>query len=306
MGIKNLMLLIKKFAPNSLKERTVEDFKGQIIGVDSNMMLYKAVYAIRKNGYDIKSESNNKLITTHIHGFLLKLKAFKKYDITPVFVFDGVQPKIKQHTLDQRKQIQQKSKQLYDKAVVEQNKEGVKKYFYMSSDLTQDEINDVKTLIKLFGYTVVQAPEESDSQLGYMSYTGLINSVISDDMDILLFGAKSLLKNFSVNKHRKFVEINLDDVKRQLGVTQKQLIDIGIISGCDYCGKAKGVGPVTAYKMIKNKADIKIDKVTQRYFRKPKVLDMKNIKILDNKIDRAGLTEFLKRFGYTDDQINKI
>ena len=59
MGIKNLMKLIRKYASESIKKTKIDEYKDKIIGIDTNLMLYKLIYGIRTNGYDIKNNNKN-------------------------------------------------------------------------------------------------------------------------------------------------------------------------------------------------------------------------------------------------------
>src|SRR5579885_1448971 len=99
MGIKNLMQIIKRFAPDSLKLTKITKYENSIIAMDANLLIYKIIFGIRINGYDLK---NDDLVVTHLFALLQKIKGFLKYNITPVFVFDGIPPKIKETTLKQR------------------------------------------------------------------------------------------------------------------------------------------------------------------------------------------------------------
>ena len=311
MGIKNLMLILKKYAPDAIQYTKIGDYKNKVIGIDFNLMLYKMIYGIRMNGYDIK---NGNIITTHIHSLLLKMRGFKKYGIIPVFVFDGISPQIKENTLKKRQEFQNFMKLKYNKAVSQDEK---KKYYFMKSGVTYQEIEDCMELIKIFGYTVVEAPEEADSQLADLIIKNKVDYIATDDMDILVFGGHKILKNFTVSDKKKIQEIDLDVIKKQTGLNQLQLIDLGILLGCDYCPSIKGIGTIGAYKLIKEHGDlesvmesknIKLSydhKVAKEYFLNSPVIDSNGIIINKLNIDRRGLIEFLKKFGYDDEKIKK-
>jgi flap endonuclease-1 len=134
MGIKNLMKIIQKYAPNSIKYTKISDYKNKIIAIDGNLMLYKNIFAIRLNGYDLK---NDEIVVTHLHSLLLKFQGFVRYNIIPVFVFDGMPPKIKENTMKQRTEFQNFMKMKYYKAVTQDEK---KKYYFMKSDIKKYKI----------------------------------------------------------------------------------------------------------------------------------------------------------------------
>lgn len=313
MGVTNLMNLIKTYAPKAIKYKNISDYKGKVLGIDANLMLYKIVMAIRRGGKDIKKGD---IVTTHIHGLLQKIIGLRKYGIIPVFVFDSSFPDIKEETLKKRKKIREGYKKKYEEAQIKNLQDEKKKYFYLQSDITKKEIKDVRNLIKIFGYQIIDSKEEADSELAVLSKKGVIDGVITDDLDILLFGGKNILKMFTVDKKKQIQEVDLDVLLKELDITQKQLIDIGIITGCDYCTKVKGIGPIKAYKLIKEyksldnlkkRKIIGLDfdhRIVRDYFINPP--KQKIIKYRKTNLDTYKLTKYLESFGYGLQDINKL
>ncbi len=310
MGVKNLMTIIKRYSPNSIKYTTIDNYKNKILGIDANLMIYKMVFAIRRNGYDIMK---NKIKVTHIHALLDKLIAFKKYNITPIFVFDGYFPKIKEDTMQKRKEFQKTTKKKYEKAIKVSDQDEQKKYYYMASNITSKELEECKTLISLFGYRWLNAIGEADSQLAYMSKQKMIDAIVTDDMDILVFGGTPILKNFSVSTQKKIQEINLNKLLKDLKITQKQLIYIAMIIGCDYCKDLKGVGPINAVKLVKDGVSLKgipLNKQVFEYFNNPEVIDkiMLELPEISRKkyVDYIGIKRLLLKKGYNKEKILTI
>ena len=304
MGVRNLIKLIQKYAPSAIKQKKITDYKNKTLAIDFNLMIYKMIYAIRRTGQDIK---NGDIIITHLHALLLKIKGFIRYNITPVFVFDGIPPEIKEETLKKRSEFQLVMQNKYYKAVSQDEK---KKYYFMKSEITFQEIQDCMALIQLFGYTIVQAPEEADGQLANLIHKGKVDYVVTDDMDILVFGGNKILKNFTVSSKRYIQEINLDEFKKIANLTQKNIIDIAIIIGCDYCSSVKGIGPIKSYNFIQKygtlEKALKAEKLSivynvehaKKYFENPPIIDSNKIIIHKLKIDKERLVLFLKKFGY--------
>ena len=149
---------------------------------------------------------------------------------------------------------------------------------------------------------------------------GKVDYIVTDDIDILIFGGNKVLKNFTVSdkKKQKIQEINLDKFKKEIGLNQDQLIDLAILLGCDYCPSFKGIGYVGAYKLIKKYGDLEtiiqkenlkvfidLNKIKD-YFKNPTVIDSNMIKI--NKLDynKIDISIFLKKFKFRDEQIQKF
>lgn len=77
-------------------------------------------------------------------------------------------------------------------------------------------------------------------------------------MDTLTFASPLLLKHLTFSEQKKLPvhEVNLSKALEGLGLTMDQFIDLCILLGCDYMEPVKGIGPKTAYKLIKEYGSI--------------------------------------------------
>ena len=311
MGIKNLIKVINKFAPNAIQYKTINDYKNKTLGIDANLMIYKIVYAIRKNGYDLK---NNGIIVTHIHGMLQKLVSFKKNNIKAIFVFDGIPPKLKEDTMKNRKKIKMALSLKYERA---QSQDEKKRYYYHKSGIKSEEIFEVMELIKMFGYPIIESEIEADITLAELSKQNKLDAIVTDDMDILVFGGNTILKNFSIAEKKKFQEISLQKLLKDATLTHGELVDLSILIGCDYCPKAENVGPVKAYKLIKeNKSLSNIlkkglawlppdYKKAQQFF-KTRDKQVNSFKYKEKSVDKDSLLLFMKERYFKEKYINGL
>lgn len=324
MGVKNLIKFIEKYAPSALRQTRIDDYVGTRIGIDANLLLYKLIYAVRANGYDITNDGDadtgngtgngtgtgpTTIIVTHIHALLLKLVAFRRYRITPIFVFDARAPAIKEATLKQREDVRQKMVTKYKDSTTDKGK---RIYYYIKSDITRKEIRECRKLIEIFNYVIIDAKEEADAQLAQLYRAGVVDAVASDDMDLLLFGAGILLKNFTVSPTKWIQEIRLDVLLDEAAITQDQLIQIGILLGTDYCDGIPRTSPTKAYKLIEQYGDLhQVPSVgTQcddalEYFRNPPVHTVNSVES-DGGVNIARLVEFLQDFRFKDKYIDRI
>ena len=92
-------------------------------------------------------------------------------------------------------------------------------------------------------------------------------AVATSDFDTLLFGAPRMIKNLTLSQQRRlpggrivytFLEyIELKKVLKELGLTQDQLIHLGILVGTDFnVGGIKGIGPKKALKLLRENKDM--------------------------------------------------
>jgi len=185
----------------------------------------------------------------------------------------------------------------------------------MKSNITYDEILECEELIKLFNYTIIEAPEEADSQLADLIKKNKVDFIVTDDMDIFIFGGNIILKNFTVSDKKKIQEINFENFKKETNLNNNQVIDLAILLGCDYCPSIKGIGTIGAFKLIqKHKSleniikneNIKISidyQKAKEYFLNPPIIDSYKIKINKLKVDFIELKKFLEKYKFKETYI---
>ena len=61
---------------------------------------------------------------------------------------------------------------------------------------------------------VIQAKSEAEAQCAWMNKNKLVEGVIGEDIDTLVFGGETLIKNF--NRSEESTEINLSEVLSEL------------------------------------------------------------------------------------------
>jgi len=53
------------------------------------------------------------------------------------------------------------------------------------------------------------------------------------------------------SKKEPIVEVNYEDMMKEFDMTYPEFVDLCILCGCDYTETIDGVGPITAFKLIK-------------------------------------------------------
>ena len=161
----------------------------------------------------------------------------------------------------------------------------------------------------------IQAPSEGEATAALLTKTGMADVAASQDFDSILFGAKNLVRNFTNSGRRKlpnrntYIEIEPEIINFQknldnLGITQEQLIDVGILIGTDFNPDGfERIGPKTAIKMIKEHG--RLEDITQiqeqlkiidfdairKIFLEPEIAKVDKIEF--GKIDYDGIAEYL-------------
>ena len=175
-----------------------------------------------------------------------------KRNIIPIYVFDGTPPELKNNVLSNRKKNRIKA---YEKMLKANTEEERIKYFKRCVNITNEQIKQSQELLELMGIPFIIANEEADSQCAYLSKKGLVDGVYTEDMDILTFGAKKIIRNLTSYK-KSTIEISLSDILSKLDLNYDNFIDFCILLGCDYCNGINDIQPNILFKYFKEVKDI--------------------------------------------------
>jgi flap endonuclease-1 len=199
----------------------------------------------------MKNKQN--VVISHIIGLLNKTLKLFTYGIIPVFVFDGRPPDIKKKILTMRKDVKAKAMERYN--TTEDAKEKIK-YFKKCVSITKEQLNDCRELLTLMGLPYIDASEEADSVLADLCKQNLVYAVLTEDMDILTFGAPRIIRNVFTHD-KELLEINLPRILSTLNITHNEFIELCIYFGCDYCQITNtNITNIEIYNIYKNNKKI--------------------------------------------------
>jgi len=116
--------------------------------------------------------------------------------------------------------------------------------------VSKANIEDAKNMLRLLGFPIIEAPGEAEAQCAFLVRAGKAYATATEDMDALCFQTDYLLRGFN-SKKEPIIEITYSEVLKGLDLTFEEFIDLCILCGCDYTDTIDGIGPVTAYKLIK-------------------------------------------------------
>lgn len=109
-------------------------------------------------------------------------------------------------------------------------------------------VEDCLELLKLFGIPYVIAPFEAEAQCAYLNLNGVVDAVISDDSDTLLFGATVVYRKvFSEEGPEKYEATRIEETMK---LRRTDLVDLALLLGSDYTDGICGVGPVLGMEIL--------------------------------------------------------
>ena len=301
--------------PLVIREKTsLESFATRVVAIDAYNAIYQFLAIIRGPDGQNLSDSQGR-VTSHLSGLLHRNANFLSIGIKPIYVFDGRSPSLKSAEVERRKQIKKDATVKYEKAVSEGKMDEARKYAQQTTSMRDGMVEDSKKLLGLFGIPCIDAPSEGEAMAAHLTKTNQAHASASQDFDSVLFGAKKLVRNFTNSGRRKipnrnaYVEVEPEIIETQkcldeLGLTQEQLVDVGILIGTDFNPDGfERVGPKTALKMIKGHKRLEdIPQIQERLsdidyeqirgiFLKPEVDDVDQITFGD--VDYDGISDYL-------------
>ncbi len=98
------------------------------------------------------------------------------------------------------------------------------------------------------------APYEADAQLAYLEKEGIIDAVITEDSDLLVFGCNRVL--FKLEPDGRLIEVKRENFTRSASVkmhdwSMSEFRQMAILSGCDYLPSIPGLGLKKAHQLLR-------------------------------------------------------
>jgi len=312
MGIRNLKGFIERRYRGYISHH-LSSLKGKKIAIDTNLYMYKFMY-------------NNENYLNHFYNMIGK---FRKYNIVPIFIFDGKPPKEKQKTLEERKEVRiEREKKIEilktkirsyssqpevvvkekDINMVEIEKE-LNKLEAENVKVTRDKLGRTKELFKLMGIPFIQGDMEAELLSVKLCDLKIADCVMSDDTDVIALGCKMVLTNYNIQN--EYIDVfYLNKILFDLKLDYKSFLDLCILLGNDYVDRPKGLSVDDCYKIIKRdkcfeniklKETIDYNKIRDLYNLQKVILNQEKIseEIINCKENLELLETFIK-----DNQIN--
>jgi len=249
MGVSGLLPLLKSIH----KHTTLKNYGGQTLGVDAFGWLHRgAVACSYQLGFDIPT-------TQYVAFVVNRVRMLLDFGITPYLVFDGDSVPSKAGTNAKRRKEREESKVRGLALARSGKKDLAQQEFQKAVVVTPQMTFEVIEAMRRMDVQVLVAPYEADAQLVYLEKEGIIDGILSEDSDLLVFGAKKLITK--LDQHGTCIEINRGDLilTKEVsfaGWSDSMFRRMAILSGCDYLSSVNGVGLRTAHGFVKKHKEI--------------------------------------------------
>ena len=228
MGVKYLNRHLVSNCKDEIVLTHMSELSGKNIVVDISIYLYKF-----------------QMSASLIENMYIMLSLFEKYQIIPIFIFDGKPPPEKRKMLNRRyaERVGAESEytQLCEKLENEELNSREKRALMNDIQVlkrkcvyvTKAEIEVVQRLISAYGFTYCQAPSEADELCSLFVKKGIAWACLSEDMDMFVHATPRVLRYLSLINNT-FVLYDTRSILNKLGVTQSEFIMLCVLSGTDY------------------------------------------------------------------------
>ncbi|GAA5999053.1 hypothetical protein JCM5350_002066 [Sporobolomyces pararoseus] len=244
MGISGLLPLLKEITV----QKHVKDWKGKTLAVDGSGWLHRGAYGCAQE------LATGKSTISYVNYAMHRVRMLKYFGITPFIVFDGGLLPAKMETERDRERRRNEALAKGNALLAEGKTNQARDFFVKAVDVTPAMAYQLIKALRQEGIQYVVAPYEADPQLAYLEKKGLVDGIITEDSDLLVFGCKNVLfkldgeGNCSAVSRQDFSkcgEYNFGDW------SDAQFRQMAILSGCDYLKNIPGLGLKTAYRLMR-------------------------------------------------------
>jgi len=183
-----------------------------------------------------------------------RVRMLQHYGVIPYIIFDGDYLPSKAATEADRSKRREDSKRIGQEMLNAGKTSQAYLEFQKAVDVTPEMARQFIDELKKVGVQYIVAPYEADAQMVYLERKGIVDGIISEDSDLLVFGAKCLLTK--LDQYGNCIEINKADFSavKEISLTGWSDVEfrrMAILSGCDYLASMSNMGLKTAYRMVR-------------------------------------------------------
>ena len=239
MGISGLLPIVSRI----IKARHINHYKGHRIGIDGHVWMHHVACMFAEDLF------HDPTTEKYVPPFIKKVEALISKGITPIVIFDGNPAPYKSETREERRATRDKHRADAEYYLGINNRAKAIDCMRGCINIEKHMVHAVMKALMALGVEAIISPYEADAQLCFLERIGYIDYVMTIDSDLIVFGCNRILYKFDGTHVDEYHSSRLKDCKDEFFANN--LLDIAILSGCDYLKSIKGVGINIAYKKLK-------------------------------------------------------
>ncbi|CAK9171623.1 unnamed protein product, partial [Ilex paraguariensis] len=244
MGIQGLLPLLKSI----MVSIHIKELEGCCVAVDTYSWLHKGAFACSRE------LCKGQPTTKHIDYCMHRVNLLRHYGVRPILVFDGGHLPMKSEQENKRARAR---KENLDRAMeLESNGNSAAAFecYQKAVDISPSVAHELIQVLKQENVGYVVAPYEADAQMTFLAVSKQVDAVITEDSDLIAFGCPRII--YKMDKFGQGVEFRNSMLQQNkdlnlTGFTKQMLLEMCILSGCDYLQSLPGMGLKRAHALIK-------------------------------------------------------
>ncbi|KAI5384825.1 Rad2 nuclease, variant 2 [Lathyrus oleraceus] len=244
MGIHGLLPLLKSI----MLPIHIKDLHGCSVAIDTYSWLHKGALSC--------STDLCKGIPTsrHIEYCMHRVNLLRHYGVKPILVFDGGFLPMKLEQENKRARVR---KDNFERAVEHDsngNSTAAYECYQKAVDISPVIARELIQVLKQENVQYIVAPYEADAQMTFLAISKQVDAVITEDSDLIPFGCPRII--FKMDKFGQGVQFQYSTLQKNKelsfeGFNRQMLLEMCILSGCDYLPSLPGMGLKKAHASIK-------------------------------------------------------
>lgn len=241
MGIPGLLLAVR----DAIEVTNISEYQGKRAGIDGFVWAHRGCLSC---GREIaKGHQTRK----YINYFMKQLQLLIDNRIHPLIVFDGDDFPAKRYTNEARR----KKRTEHRKLAEEYEKRGLaaeaELHYNKSVEITPQILHPLFQELRRKGINFIVAPYEADAQLAFLANNNIIDFVITEDSDLLVYRCPHTLYKLEKNGNcHSLFYANIFKISEFSGMTHDMFVECCVLSGCDYLPSISKMGIRTAAKKM--------------------------------------------------------
>ncbi|KAK4537362.1 hypothetical protein CDCA_CDCA12G3387 [Cyanidium caldarium] len=251
MGIHSLLPVLKPIC----FERHISEFRHGRAGVDGYSWLHKgaASCAVELCTGGETAAERARGCRRYVEYFMLRVRMLRHYQVEPVVVFDGGRVPAKERTEQDRRRSRDKHLALGRRELARGNLAAAEAFLQRAVDVTPHMALEVIRELRKAGVAYCVAPYEADAQLAYLSRHELVDVIITEDSDLVVYRAKRIffkMDRYGYGELFEYRNLGAINEPNLLTFTPEMLMWMCVLAGCDFFEGVPGVGVRRAHQLV--------------------------------------------------------
>ncbi|KAJ6508463.1 PIN domain-like protein [Mycena sanguinolenta] len=247
MGIQGLLPALKSISSTD----SLTKFSGKTIAVDAYVWLHCGIFTCPVEL--ATGEDTHKYVDYAMH----RVRVLRSHKIEPYIVLNGGPLPAKKGTEVDRQATRAEHLALGNALAAQGKTSQAREHYVKSIDVTPQMAFQFIKALRAESVSYVVAPYEADAQLAYLERIGLVDGILTEDSDLLVFGCRTVLFKLDVVnstvvciERADFPKVAPTDGISLPSWSDKEFRQMAILSGCDYLRSIHGIELKTASKLI--------------------------------------------------------